>query len=300
MKNIETNSFKQAKKKKDWKYNPWAVCKSRISADEPEKLERCIQDVKKEQSNGAVSRNTIKKVVRNGRDENSGINAKIKERTKKDKNVIIQPIRRSLEACSCNLTKEAQEIKDLWREPIDKQHSNAAVLSAMIQVTLNELGIGLEASIPIVEEIMGRLEKSDALIVGGRNFYSERFLEAFSKQHIKIAQQLNPLDGKSNIQAKRIVNKLIPQNTGIFSDDHWAGVKQVFDAFNQAGIDWRLMHADYRHDDQNKPIGKDWQFNVVFNNNKGKETILHGIISAAGAGSVEDPLDRYDVTAYVG
>lgn len=47
MKIIETLKF--AKKKKEWDPNPWAVCRSRISEDEPEKLERCIQHVKDQQ-----------------------------------------------------------------------------------------------------------------------------------------------------------------------------------------------------------------------------------------------------------
>jgi len=41
---------KTTAKKKEYKYNPWAVCNSRIDKDkEPEKYERCVQKVKKQQ-----------------------------------------------------------------------------------------------------------------------------------------------------------------------------------------------------------------------------------------------------------
>ena len=47
------------------------------------------------------------------------------------------------------------------------------------------------------------------------------------------------------------------------------------------------------------PVRKIWSFEIHFLNNIGKEgkaAVIHGNITAAGAGSVEDPLDRYDVT----
>jgi len=35
---------------------------------------------------------------------------------------------------------------------------------------------------------------------------------------------------------------------------------------------------------------------VPFTNNKGKEQILHGTLTAHFAGSVKDPSDRYDIS----
>ena len=48
------------------------------------------------------------------------------------------------------------------------------------------------------------------------------------------------------------------------------------------------------------PVRKIWTFEVKFVNNRDKDDILYGRITAAGAGSVEDPLDRYDVTVTLG
>ena len=42
---------KKSKKKKDWDPNPWAVCHTTVDKDkDPEKFERCVQDVKKKQT----------------------------------------------------------------------------------------------------------------------------------------------------------------------------------------------------------------------------------------------------------
>ena len=51
MKILKTaNYIKEARKKKEWDPNPWAVCHTTINKDEePEKFERCVKKVKKEQ-----------------------------------------------------------------------------------------------------------------------------------------------------------------------------------------------------------------------------------------------------------
>jgi len=114
----------------------------------------------------------------------------------------------------------------------------------------------------------------------------------------------NPLDGKSNQQARLIINrKIIPQEQikGVFSDDSWQGVQQVWNAFNEAGLDWDIMGSDYYPSSEGNPMGgKIWKIEVNFTNNKGRPTKLYGNVTAAGAGTVEDPLSRYDITAYVG
>jgi len=113
----------------------------------------------------------------------------------------------------------------------------------------------------------------------------------------------NPLDGKSNQQARTIVNKkIIPQDAikGFFSDDSWQGIQQIWNAFNAAGLDWNINGSNYYPNGDNPMGGKIWNIEINFTNNKGRPTTLHGTVTAAGAGTVEDPLSRYDITAYVG
>ncbi len=138
--------------------------------------------------------------------------------------------------------------------------------------------------------------------------YNKWLDEGRNKQTIankKIAQvKSNPLDGKSNQQARNIINrKIIPQEQikGFFTDDSWQGIQQIWNAFNTAGLDWNIMGSDYYPTDSGNPMGgKIWQVEVNFINNKGRPTKLGGTVTAAGAGTVEDPLSRYDITAYIG
>ncbi len=120
-------------------------------------------------------------------------------------------------------------------------------------------------------------------------------------QYKKAAQEpfLNPLDGKSNQQARRIANKIIPDVRGFFSDQSWEGIRRIWDAFDEAGLNWGIMDNKYLHDEHNRPTSKQWSVEIKFTNNKGRETTLYGTVVASGAGSVEDPLSRYDITAYV-
>ena len=127
-----------------------------------------------------------------------------------------------------------------------------------------------------------------------------------TSQKSKIAQVTNnPLDGKSNQQARTIVNKLIPYDkiSGFYNDKDWSNVNQIFKIFNQHGLDWQIISSDYYQDHNNPtsqtPVGKKWKFEISFNNNKGKLTKLYGTVVAAGAGTVEDPLSKYDITIQV-
>lgn len=124
------------------------------------------------------------------------------------------------------------------------------------------------------------------------------------KASVKKAQTIsNPLDGKSNQQARAIVTKMIPYDSlkGFFNDKDWSGIKQIWNAFKS--LDWQIISADYYYDNNNPtsrmPAGKKWRFEISFNNNKGKPSKLYGTVVAAGAGTVEDPLSRYDITVQV-
>lgn len=51
MKIIKTAKYKkESKKKKEWDPNPWAVCHTTVDKEkDPEKFERCVKKVKKQQ-----------------------------------------------------------------------------------------------------------------------------------------------------------------------------------------------------------------------------------------------------------
>jgi len=128
----------------------------------------------------------------------------------------------------------------------------------------------------------------------------------------------NPLDGLRNDVARRKVHELLSGVAdGIYSDDNWEGVRKVWDRLTEYGISWTLISSEYGMSPsfqqtftrpwQRKDGGslrrindfKQWKFEIKFTNNNQRETTLYGTIVASGAGSVEDPLDKYDVTVNV-
>ena len=117
------------------------------------------------------------------------------------------------------------------------------------------------------------------------------------------APQFNPLDGKNNQSARNFVNKILSAHSkGFFSDEDWGEIHKIWNAMNAAGLDWNTTDNKYIKDPtrpMDMPISKEWRFEVRFTNNNQRPTILYGVATAHGAGSVEDPLGRYDITAYV-
>lgn len=96
-------------------------------------------------------------------------------------------------------------------------------------------------------------------------------------------------------KAVKLVNHVLAgaPTKGIFGDQWWLGVKQVWRALDDAGVPYHLTDNRYENDGQEMPVRKIWTFEVPCENG-----VVYGRVTAAGAGSVQDPLERYDVTAY--
>ena len=97
----------------------------------------------------------------------------------------------------------------------------------------------------------------------------------------------------------RNLNKVLGNvSRGFFNDEHWRGPKRVWDALNKIGITWEQTKNFY--DGKMPPQSKTWKFEVEFTSKKGRAAKLYGHMVASGAGSVNDPLSRYDIVVYVG
>jgi len=111
----------------------------------------------------------------------------------------------------------------------------------------------------------------------------------------------NVLDGLDRRQALNVVNKAIQSAglNGFFNDQYWAPVQRIWKALDKAGVHHMLEKTWYDKDANGNPSSKTWAFVVEWTDAKGKPQKAHGRVVASGGGSVQEPLDRYDVTAYV-
>lgn len=126
-------------------------------------------------------------------------------------------------------------------------------------------------------------------------------MNRLAREVLRIATDVvNPLDNMSRSRAVRFVNKIIsPLTKGVFRDDVWKGVYAIFDALDKNGIAYVIEKTGYVKNDNDVPISKEWVFNVEFFNQNGKPMKVWGTVVASGMGSVRDPLEKYDLVAYV-
>lgn len=115
-----------------------------------------------------------------------------------------------------------------------------------------------------------------------------------------LADDLSPgLNGMSNREARKFVNTLLQRHTrGFFRDDHWKPIHKTFKELDRHGIDYSIEKTQYDKDESGNPSSKTWSVETHFENDKGRRTTIYIHIEASGAGSIDDPLDRYDVVAY--
>lgn len=114
-----------------------------------------------------------------------------------------------------------------------------------------------------------------------------------------------PLEGKSKTNAKNwVLGKVNRYSKGIFSDAYWTPIHNIWKEFDNLRLNWTMTGAKYEEEMRTQvdgsrysvPVRKVWQFEITFINNRDKNDKMFGTITAAGAGSVIDPMDRYDVT----
>ena len=114
------------------------------------------------------------------------------------------------------------------------------------------------------------------------------------------------IDGMSKQRAKTLLYKQIKpfHINRLYKDDYWEGPKNIWTVFDQLGLNWAIDKSEYQYDkgkgarDQ-MPIRKVWWFTIWFDNDKDKQQKFFGQLTAAGAGSVQDPLDKYDLVVII-
>lgn len=126
-----------------------------------------------------------------------------------------------------------------------------------------------------------------------RKLVRKTLKEEYGEQVVKTS---SILDGMSNDKARKTVNSVANKayHTGLYSDEYWQGKSDILNAFKNAGIEYEFKGSEYSPEFPNK--WKTWTLSFPFTNNNGIGREIIGTITAAGAGSVEYPLDRYDIT----
>ena len=116
------------------------------------------------------------------------------------------------------------------------------------------------------------------------------------------AQEYNPLNGFSKDKAKRVLNKALKLdelNGKYFSDTSWEPINKIYGVLGKLNVDYENAKVGYEKDEKGTPTSKRWYTKISFTNDKGRPAELYLQIVAAGAGTIEDPLSRYDVVAYI-
>ena len=108
----------------------------------------------------------------------------------------------------------------------------------------------------------------------------------------------SPIDGKSKVAAVNYIRKLVGRtNDGFFSDEYWTPVNKTFKILSNNNIPYEISNTRYDKDN-GIPVRKTWFLEIPYRDKRNMKKVsrIYGTITAAGAGSVQDPLDRYDVT----
>ncbi len=97
---------------------------------------------------------------------------------------------------------------------------------------------------------------------------------------------------------KAVNNAICGAAPGIFTDSYWHGHGMILDALKPIdGIEIIHDRSEYKWFNADSydsmPNAKEWTYDII----DGKHTVFM-LITASGAGSVSDPLEKYDITAY--
>lgn len=112
------------------------------------------------------------------------------------------------------------------------------------------------------------------------------------------------INGLNKTNAKRKLYKYLNVDgftmNKIYSDRSWEPIASIFRLLQKSGISFEVPKSDYiKRPDSNMPTGKRWTTQIDFVNDKQKNDKLFLNIEAGGAGSVQDPLDKYDLVVII-
>ncbi len=118
----------------------------------------------------------------------------------------------------------------------------------------------------------------------------------------------DPLHGKTKANASNWVHTKVDKLLkGFFTDEYWKPIQAMFKELDRLRVNWVSTGARYHEErvtlsDGSSavvPVRKTWTFEIKFQNNRDKQVVLYGHLTAHGAGMPASPLDRYDLALTV-
>lgn len=111
--------------------------------------------------------------------------------------------------------------------------------------------------------------------------------------------EVSPIDGMRKQQAIKYITKnfkVYDKLKGFFNDEYWKPINGIINDIQSGGIEFNIEKTEYYKDNNGNPAGKIWICEIPFINQNQRPDKLFVRITAAGAGSISEPLDRYDAT----
>ena len=105
------------------------------------------------------------------------------------------------------------------------------------------------------------------------------------------------------VLVNRIHKAFASPSKGLHRDTAWQAVWNTLGQLDKLNLDWNTTdsyYGNHKHDHTMPPERKTWKFEVDFTNKRGKKQKLYGTLTAHGAGKMDDPLDKYDITFTIG
>ena len=113
------------------------------------------------------------------------------------------------------------------------------------------------------------------------------------------------IEGMTKQQAKRFLYNGTKKSwyNKIYKDEYWQGPKSIWKQFDEWKLNWAIDTSRYRKGearmgtDPMTDVAKEWTFTIWLDDPRGKK--LYGQLTASGAGSVSDPLEKYDLVLLI-
>ena len=163
----------------------------------------------------------------------------------------------------------------LAKQPISDDIENTGMISPLVKFNIKDLDADKRKNVPWQKDNRIKSVKEDSTEPSG-------------------------IRGLNKTNAKRKLYKILKVDSftknKIYSDTSWQPIRAMFKLLQDAGIEYVISKTEYQKNQYSEePTSKRWSVEISFKNDKQIDSKLYLNIVAGGAGSVQDPLGKYDL-----